>query len=312
VIGSRRTGSPPAFGARRLQPDLFPHAPNLGARIGGNGGMPTTYHGPNQSPGGPKGPQANPGSFTPRVNPNSLLEQGGIGPDRNPLQHQDWWAAHGWQLNGGGDHFRRTPVTGNGQGNGHYPGHGGGQGNGNGQGHGGPGGHGNGPGGHGQPGMPLDPYYEAQRRMLEDQLQASLSPLRSAHDQVLASNGLQQARMDTNQGVDTDQLLNSMAARGIFGSGIQNHDQGQLSTDYLRQNQDLANATAGSLGDIASQRSAANLAYQQGLQEALLASAQRSNADKYAVAPIGGKGHGKRRTSKVRHETAGARRRRHG
>lgn len=285
---SRRLGGVRApVGPRRFDPrgggGLLPHPnPKLGGSMNPGANTPSTFHGPIGS--SMKGPNPSPGNFVPRVNPNSLLEQGGIGQERNPLQHLDWWAQHGWDFRNGrfvnpGGHLMPLNSQG-GRPNPANPSGGGGH-------------HGNGGGGGGGrrtggPHLPLDPQFEAQRRLLEDQLQASLSPLRAAHDQVLASNGLQQARLDTNQGVDTDSLLNSLAARGIFGSGIQNHDMGQLATDYLRQNQDLANATAGSLGDIASQRSAARLAYNQGLQEALLASAQRSNADKYAVAPMGG------------------------
>lgn len=132
-------------------------------------------------------------------------------------------------------------------------------------------------------GLPLDPLFEAQRRALEDALAAQLQPLGPARDRILAEQNLQQTRLGTNQGVDQRRLMDLMAARGIVNSGIQARDTGRLATDYLRQYQDLANTTAGQLGEVSTAEAGAQAEYQRGLMELLLALANRSSQDPYAA-----------------------------
>ena len=133
--------------------------------------------------------------------------------------------------------------------------------------------------------LPLDPQFEAVRRVLEDNLARSLSEVQVGQQQVGAQQGLQTARMNTNQGNDQQQLLESMAGRGTLNSSIYGDQTGLLATDYARQHQDLANSIASSYSGLSNQAGDAYATYNQGLAEALLASGQNSANDPNAVTP---------------------------
>jgi len=133
--------------------------------------------------------------------------------------------------------------------------------------------------------LPLDPYYEQQRRLLQDAYTARMGQIAPQREQVLADRTLQEARLGTNEGVDTRRMLESLAGRGAFGGGIQARDQGYLSTDYLRQRQDLATNVANALSQLSMGESEAGLQLNQGLMEALLELANRQAMSEYAVTP---------------------------
>lgn len=146
--------------------------------------------------------------------------------------------------------------------------------------------------------MPLDPFYEAARRLLEDQLRQQLAGFAAQRPELLSANNLFMQRLGTNQGIDTSHLNASLASHGIFNSGIRTTDTERLNTGYDRQRQDAAFDLARSLGGIAQGQSQARLNYGQGLMEAQLDSARRLGQDPYAVLPKYGKvpGHPKQRT----------------
>ena len=264
-------------------------------------------------PGGAPGPTVQ-GGGTPGANPNTLTGMQG----HDPLSKQRYWAAQGWLLRNNGEGFRyagddalqrylaSTGVGGRGPGDGRpnpggggpggIPGGGGpgpviGPGGGAGAGGGAiPGGGGPGPtpgpgGIDPLSGLPLDPTFEAQRRLLDDALAGRLGALAPLRAQIAAQQQLQGTRLDTNEGVDRGRLLDQMAARGIVGSGIQREDTGRLGTDYLRQRQDLANAAAGQYADLSRAEGEYRNEYSTGLSELLLALAGRQLEDPYAVTP---------------------------
>jgi hypothetical protein len=156
--------------------------------------------------------------------------------------------------------------------------------------------------------MPLDPMFEQGRRFLDDELAAILGTVPGAREQILASQGLAEARLGTNEAADFDQLRQVMAARGIFGSGIQRQDEGELGTDYLRQRQDLASNVGTSLADLARYEAEARANYARGLQELLMESAANSAASQYTPTPGPGTTNRRRRTNRRR--TTARRRRR--
>jgi hypothetical protein len=238
--------------------------------------------------GGPVGGQ--PGPVT-QINPNAFMKDTYEGP-RNPLEHLDWWSQHGWEYNKNTGRFRYVgggDQSGGGGGGGGIPtlpGRPPGQGGGGGTPPPGGGGGGGDANGDGIPdNLPLDAYFEAQRRQLNDALMARLGYINPQREQVGADRALQEARLSTNEGVDTNRLLEQLASRGAFGGGVQVRDQGYLGTDYLRQRQDLASQVAQAMSGLSQQESEAQSQYSQGLMEALLALAQRQAASQYAVTP---------------------------
>jgi len=114
------------------------------------------------------------------------------------------------------------------------------------------------------PGLPLTGYGEQARRQLDASLNSNLAQYQNAYLQIPAQYNLQQARTNTNQGLDTQHLKESFADRGIYQSGITTEDMRQLQGQYNRQYQDLTLAAqnqaqgvlqgvSGSFGDYYSQ-----------------------------------------------------------
>jgi hypothetical protein len=160
-----------------------------------------------------------------------------------------------------------------------------------------------------QGGLPLDPQFEAGRRILEDELAArlgGLGPLRAA---LQAQGQLQEARLGTNEGIDRSHMMTGLAERGALGGGVQRQDEAHLATDYMRQRQDLANMIAGGLADYANQEADARGGYQRGLMELLLSSANNSAQSPYTPTPHAGPAAARRRRIPPRLQTAAARRR---
>jgi hypothetical protein len=133
--------------------------------------------------------------------------------------------------------------------------------------------------------MPLDPAFEAGRRMLDDELAARLAGLEPGRAALLAQGELGQARLGTNEKIDQGRMMEALAERGALFGGVQRKDQGELSTDYLRQRQDLANMQAQGLADFSTQEGEAQGGYQRGLMELLLASAANSAQSPYTPTP---------------------------
>lgn len=183
---------------------------------------------------------------------------------------------------GGGKTFPgREGQSGPGGGGGGRPG-GGGQG-------GGGGGQGGGAGGGGQGGdrydrllrrmgLPLDPFFEAQRTQLMNERDMELNNLQNAYDvgqAQLAEQGLL-----GNRAIDE-----AMAARGLFGSGIEKTDErllgNQLATAGLGLEQALA---TGQLG--------ARQQYRGGMMQAMQELARRLQGEDYLPLPARGRNGG--------------------
>lgn len=139
--------------------------------------------------------------------------------------------------------------------------------------------------------MPLDPWYESQRRGIEDQLAAALAQYGVAEAQIKPMVDLMMARLQTNRGLDEADLEERLIGRGISQSSIAGDEQRELGTQYEREQQDLALEAARQYADIASGRSGAQLGYTQALQEALLASAQNAAANPSLRYPFAGGGY---------------------
>jgi len=133
--------------------------------------------------------------------------------------------------------------------------------------------------------LPLDPQFEAQRRYLDANLQRQLAQVNAGQGRLTAEQQLATARMDTNQGVDQQQLLENMAARNTMNSSIYGDQTGLLATDYGRQHADLAASIADAMAGLSGQAGDAQTSYEQGLIEAMSASAQSSANDPDAPTP---------------------------
>ena len=138
--------------------------------------------------------------------------------------------------------------------------------------------------------MPLDPQFEAQRRVIEDTLAEQLAQYGVSEAQIQPMVDMMMARLNTQRGIDKAALDEQMIGRGIYRSPITATEQGRLSTEYERQQQDLAIQAAQQYADIAQGRSGAELSYAQQLQEALLASAQNAAANPSLRYPFAGGG----------------------
>jgi hypothetical protein len=141
------------------------------------------------------------------------------------------------------------------------------------------------PGALGPTGLPLDPTFEAGRRMLDDELAARLAAFGPGRAALLAQGQLGEARLGTNEGIDRGRMMEQLAERGALFGGVQRKDEGELSTDYLRQRQDLANMQAQGLADFSAQEGEARGGYQRGLMELLMDSANRSAMSEYTPTP---------------------------
>ncbi len=282
AVGLRRRGVLPAL---PNMPGVSRPASIIGGAPGPQGIRPPIVPPPPRGipPGGDPGPVQHP-----RVppNPNQFLSASYEG-SRTPLEHKRWWEAHGWDwqngrfVRSGAPGGQPAPVGG-------WPGPVGPPGGGPG---GSPGGIPGGASGPNQPpgagGLPLDPYFEAGRRSLDDMLAAQLAGLAPAREQIMAQQGLSEARLGTNEGNDIERLMSQMAARGILNSGIQRENRADLGTDYLRSRQDLTNMTAAQLAQLTGAEGDYRGDFQRQLMELLLQSAARNAQDPYAPIDTG-------------------------
>jgi hypothetical protein len=140
-------------------------------------------------------------------------------------------------------------------------------------------------GGRGQFGLPLDPTFEAQRRLLEDSLQAQLAQIMARRQQLQPEADVQLARLATEQARQSDLLDESLVGRGIYRSGIRGQEQGRLGNLFDRSRQDISFSLAQALQALADQEAQARLGYNQGLMEMLLQLANRSAANPFSPLP---------------------------
>lgn len=89
------------------------------------------------------------------------------------------------------------------------------------------------------PGLPLTGYGEQARNQLENALSSDMAGYGAQYSQIAPQYNLQNQRIQTNQGIDTQHTAESLADRGIFNSGITNTQLQQLAGMYNRQHQDL-------------------------------------------------------------------------
>jgi hypothetical protein len=135
------------------------------------------------------------------------------------------------------------------------------------------------------PTMPLDPAYIAAQRAAQLQLNSTLQGVDPALEQINAQNQLALARMNTNQGVDTQALMEALSSRGALQSSIYGTERGNLATNYMRTGQDLAADVANAQSQVYQTQQQGYNDYYASLIEALLASANNSATSEYT--PVG-------------------------
>jgi hypothetical protein len=91
--------------------------------------------------------------------------------------------------------------------------------------------------------------------------------------------------MNTNQGVDTQALMEALSSRGALQSSIYGTERGNLATNYMRTGQDLAADVANAQSQVYQTQQQGYNDYYGALIEALLASANNSATSQYT--PVG-------------------------
>ena len=130
-------------------------------------------------------------------------------------------------------------------------------------------------------GLPLDPYFEMDRRMARDSLQAQMTQLRNNRQIGLA--GLAEEEMLGNRAIDEN-----MAARGLYGSGVERRDERLLGNDIAREKMDL-------LSQFTSGQSGATMDFRRQMQEALLELGRRNQSNRFLPQGRQGRGGGKKK-----------------
>lgn len=119
-------------------------------------------------------------------------------------------------------------------------------------------------------GFPLTGDFEAGRRALDDQLMGALGSLTAQRQLIGPQLNLYLTRLGNDQTVAAKQLRESMAARGIYNSGVTRQNQILQNTDYDRTRQDYGTNAAQQYSALAQQEQEARLSYARGLQDLLL------------------------------------------
>lgn len=119
--------------------------------------------------------------------------------------------------------------------------------------------------------MPLDALYEGDRRLAQDSLMAALTNAQNQYQTGLAQSAEQ--GMLANRGLDSD-----MAARGLFGSGVERRGERLIGNQ-------LAQSNLGLLSNFTGAQSGANMDYSRQLQEALLQLALRQQQNENIPLP---------------------------
>lgn len=133
-------------------------------------------------------------------------------------------------------------------------------------------------------GLPLDPQYQANLKVLEDELAQQLSSIGVAWDQIPAITRLFTSRLATDRGRSEEQLRERLADRGVYSSGITGQDLAELANLYERQGQDFATQQAQQYQGLLGGAGEAYNRYQRGLMDLLLAIAQRNQFS--SAAPV--------------------------
>ncbi len=240
------------------------------------------YHNPNQPM--PPGVDLTPpeGATAPLTNPvdqvataGHATPQAALAAGKDPTKHVAYWESQGWTYNPATDQWtNRNQGQNGGTTDPNGPQTPPAQPSGGDTGAGVPG------------GVPLDPAYIAQQRMIQNQLNQTLQGTNPALEQIAAQQALAQARLGTNQSNDQQALMESLAGRGVLDSSLYGTNLGNLATNYLRQNQDLAGNVAQAYGGVyQDQQNAYNQAQQQ-LVEALIAASNNAATSTYT--PVAG------------------------
>jgi hypothetical protein len=146
--------------------------------------------------------------------------------------------------------------------------------------------------------LPMTPGFEHAAGQAGDAMSAAEGAYAQGKTMIGAQLGLQNARLNTDQGVATNQLNENLAGRGVYtpknaqggygstspsGGGIGQALYGRnVATPFGRQRQDLASSGAAAYGDLAGAYGQAQMGYNQSMYNAL---GQRAN-DAYAAMPL--------------------------
>lgn len=125
-------------------------------------------------------------------------------------------------------------------------------------------------------GLPLDPYFEMDRRNARDSLQAQMTQLKNSRQVGMA--GLAEEEMLGNRAIDEN-----VASRGLYGSGIERRDERLLGNEMARSKMDL-------LSQFTTGTSGAQMDFRRQMQDALLALGRRNQSNRFLP-----KGRGRRR-----------------
>ncbi len=124
--------------------------------------------------------------------------------------------------------------------------------------------------------LPQNADFLANQKALSDALSASQMGYQTQIEQLRPQADLQLARLGTDQNVAAQSLNENAAARGIYGSGVQDQLYNRdIATPYGRQRQDISSNLAAALSQLYSGMDQSNLQYQQGLADSYLQLAQQ-------------------------------------
>jgi hypothetical protein len=149
-------------------------------------------------------------------------------------------------------------------------------------------------------GLPIDATYEAQRRLAQAQLDRQLGTVGPAREAIASQGTLQDTRLNNDAVIAQQNLKEALIARGALQSSLYASGLGDLATSVGRSKQDLAAQLEQAYGQLALTSNDAYGAYEQAIQEALLALAQRAANDQNTVVPHSGPARRKAGNKKAR------------
>ena len=124
-------------------------------------------------------------------------------------------------------------------------------------------------------GLPVDPVFEAMRRQYEDELAATLSQLTTEKGQIPLMQELILTRLGRDQALANETSDEDAIARGIFRSGVRGQNLQDIDMGFGRQKADVAQSIGQQYSDLAQAEAEARLAYNRGIDQELLALAER-------------------------------------
>lgn len=119
-------------------------------------------------------------------------------------------------------------------------------------------------------GLPNSPEYIEMRRMLDDELSATLLSIGVARDQIPAALKVIEAELATDQRLEHDRINEDANARGVYQSGIPGRNRDIANIGFSRAWQDALTGAQGQYNDLAQQELAAQSEWRRGIQEGLL------------------------------------------